>query len=79
MTKDSKEKIQYVFAALILALLFAVIGILLFREVPKNNSSIVYVGIGVILGWGSMVVGYFFGSSKGSADKTEILNSKNPV
>ena len=79
MTRDSKEKIHYVFAALIIVLLFAVIGILLLREVPKNNSSIAYVGTGVILGWGSMVVGYLFGSSKGSADKTEFLNSKNPV
>lgn len=76
MTKDQREKTQYIFAAVILALLFAIMGIILFKEVPKNNSSIVYVGIGVVLGWGSLIVGYFFGSSKGSADKNELLGPK---
>jgi hypothetical protein len=32
--------------------------------------------IGALIGAFSTVVGYFFGSSKGSADKTELLNQQ---
>jgi len=37
---------------------------LYFLEVPGNNSEILSMGIGVLLGWGSMAVSFYFGQSE---------------
>lgn len=39
----------------------------------KYDDAVMLI-IGALIGAFSTVVGYFFGSSKGSADKTELLN-----
>lgn len=76
LTKEKKEIIQYIFAVVILILQFTIIAILIFKDIPTNNKDVLNTGIGVILGWGSVIVAYFFGSSKGSADKTELMRNK---
>ena len=76
LTRETKEIIQYAFAIVVLILLFTVIGILIYKNIPENNRDVLNTGIGVILGWGSVIVAYFFGSSKGSADKTELMRNK---
>lgn len=66
----AKEIYMYVFAALF------VIGFFIIAVVFRNTAESSFVtGVmetiknGVIL-----IIGYFFGSSKSSADKTELLN-----
>lgn len=76
MTKDTKEIIQYSFGGIIIILLFIIVALLIFKDIPKENKDVLNIGIGVVLGWGTMIVAYFFGSSKGSADKNEMLNQK---
>lgn len=75
LTKERKEIIQYIFAVVILILQFAIIAILIFKDIPANNKDVLNTGIGVILGWGSVIVGYFFGSSKGSAEKNDLIRT----
>ena len=47
---------------------------LFYVEVPDNNQRIVDIALGIFLGWGGHVLGFFFGSSEGSARKTELLS-----
>lgn len=79
MTKDTKDRFQYYFGATIMVLLFINIGLLYFKEIPKGNASTIYLTIGIVLGWGSMIVGWFFQSTKGSSDKTEMLANSTPL
>lgn len=58
---------------------FSFILILIFKGLPSNNKEIV---IGLVMAvstaWG-VIVGYYFGSSSGSARKTDaIINGGQP-
>ena len=70
----AKEIYVYVLAALFLLGFFILSWML--RNTPENSYMLGVVETlknGVIL-----ILGYFFGSSKGSSDKTEIIkNQKN--
>lgn len=74
LTRNAKDIIQYVFAGIVMLLLIAIIILLLFYDIPEANKDVLNIGMGVVLGWGSTIVAYFFGSSKGSADKNELIN-----
>lgn len=73
--KLPKNLFMYIFAYLVILLLFVFVGILLFKPIILDNKEIIYTSFGLLLGWGTSIVGYYFGSSKSSADKTDILNS----
>lgn len=74
--KVMKELYMYVLGAIVVLCAFFLGYLLATNEIPTGNKDVVMVAVGVILGWGSMVVGYFFGSSKSSSDKNEILAKK---
>lgn len=66
----------YLLAWTIVMSFFIVCGILIFVPLPAGQANIVYMLLGT-LGTGFVtVISYFFGSSKGSADKTQILAGK---
>jgi hypothetical protein len=75
--KDMKEIFMYILAGVVILMIFAVVGVLMFRTTPTENSELLYTALGLALGWGTTVIQYFFGSSKSSADKTELLNESN--
>ena len=59
----------FIFSAIIVLLLF-------FVEIPKENKDVVNFILGVVVGTGlTGIFQYFFGSSKGSKDKSDILAS----
>ena len=64
---------MYTLAAFVMLLLFGSLGIILTRTIPTDNKDLAYMALGLALGWGTMIISYFFGSSKGSADKTDIM------
>lgn len=66
---------MYVLGALITVGFFALLVLLLFKPIPENNNEVLYLAIGSLLSSFSMVVGYFYGSSAGSAQKTELMNN----
>lgn len=75
--KVVKELYMYLLGAIVILCAFFLGYLLATNEIPGGNKDVVMVAVGVILGWGSMVVGYFFGSSKSSADKNEIIIKQN--
>lgn len=73
----ASEKFMYGLGALIAVSVLTIIALLIFFTVPESNSDELNIAIGAILTAFSGVVGYFFGSSAGSKQKTELLNKKD--
>jgi hypothetical protein len=75
----SKEIFMYALGALIAIGTFVVIGLLVwliikYPETPLKD--VLSLSIGSLLAAFGLVVGYFYGSSKGSADKNALLRDK---
>ena len=70
-----KDLPRHVVAAVALALACFVIGALFSVPVPPENQRLADVAFGVVLGWGTMIVMFHFGSSQGSKDKTEQIGN----
>lgn len=69
--KDWKVIYQYALAALIVIAFFIVLMVMIFQDVSDNPVMNTMVGVlGTIT---VMVASYFYGSSKGSSDKNEML------
>lgn len=74
-----KEVFMYILAGLVSAGEIAMIILLIYlwmHGVATENSDIINLIYGLCIAYHSgfmLVLGYFFGSSKGSADKTEAM------
>ena len=71
----AKQIFMYALGALVVIAFFAVIYLLIFNGVPAGNDNLLNISIGALLASFSTVVGYFYGSSLGSAEKNEILKN----
>lgn len=65
---------MYVLGAFIVFGTFALIAMLLIYR--REMTDVINITIGSLLAAFGSVVGYFYGSSKGSADKQEAINEK---
>lgn len=74
-----KEIYMYLLGAFIVGCAITATIILVFHQVPETNRDMVNISLGAILGMAVNVVGYFYGSSKSSADKTESLKNMQPI
>jgi hypothetical protein len=80
MQATNKERFMYVLAAIIIAGELAMISLIIYvwrwgaASMDPNIVNLVYaLAMGFHSGF-MLVLGYFFGSSKSSADKTELLS-----
>ena len=67
----AKEIYMYVLGALVVIGFF---GVVIFKLLQGLD---VQLEVGALLGSFGTVVGYFYGSSKSSADKTQLLTKNN--
>ena len=58
---------------LIITGFFTIIAVLVKVDIPVRNEPVVYALVGALGAGLQQVLGYFFGSSKGSAEKTQSL------
>jgi len=70
----TEKFIQYVFAGLLALCFFTLIVLLIYKPIPESNKATIDIVIGALAGSFVTIISYYFGSSKGSADKQEILN-----
>jgi hypothetical protein len=78
MNPRTKEIYMYFLGGFVVAISAIIIICLIFQPLPEVNKDIVNIALGALLGMAVTVVGYFFGSSKSSSDKNELLtNSGN--
>ena len=57
------------------SLAFLLIGILLFINIPDSQENIIIFALGFITSAATQVLSFYFGSSQGSKDKTEITKA----
>lgn len=72
----AKDIFQYFLGFLIVTGFFVLLALLVLSAVPNENMDLLNLVVGALIGSFATVVGYFYGSSAGSARKDEIL-SKN--
>lgn len=70
----TEKKLQYVFAAIVLICIFSLLALLIFKPIPEINKDTANILIGALAASFISIIQYYFGSSKGSADKQEMLN-----
>jgi len=68
-----KDWYMYALGALIFGAFFVVLWLLIFNPIPEVNKDVLNIALGALVAKFSDVVAYFYGSSKGSSDKTEML------
>lgn len=76
-TTGKKDINLYVLAWVVVGGFFILTGILMFKGIGSNPVLDILFG-GLVSGFAT-VLGYFFGSSKGSSDKTHLLSLQQPV
>jgi drug/metabolite transporter (DMT)-like permease len=74
MNSKAKEIYQYILASIIVLAVMAFAVALIFVPIPEQNRDMLNIALGAFLGAFITVVGYNFGSSKGSADKTALMD-----
>ena len=73
--KQSKDIFQYCLAALIVLVFCALTYVVFIKSLPPENKDIAYMVIGALVMKFGDVVGYFFNSSKSSANKDETISN----
>ncbi len=72
--KNIKEIYMYLLGLVVIIGFFIVLYVIFKKELPSSNKDLALILFGVLGSKFGDVIGYFFGSSKSSADKTELLN-----
>ena len=63
----------YVLAWVTVLGFFGLTGLLMKVSIPESSSEVVFILFGGLVAGFTQVLGYFFGSSRGSSDKTKLL------
>jgi len=69
----TKTIYMYALGAIIVLCFFAAVYFLIAIPMPKSNENMLYILLGVLATKFGDVVGYFYGSSAGSAAKDETI------
>lgn len=83
MDNKTKDIFQYSLGTIIVVGFFTLLIVLVYKEIPIKNNDILNLVVGSLIGSFATIVGYFFGSSSGSAKKDETIgaiatNKMNP-
>jgi hypothetical protein len=73
----TKDKFQYGLGVVIVLAVMALLLVVFLKPLPVANHDIALLVIGALVAKFGDVVAYFYNSSKGSADKTDIIANQN--
>lgn len=73
MNSTVKDVYMYILGAIVVLALVAISTLLIFHAVPVESKDALNIALGALIAAALAVVQYFFGSSKGSSDKTALL------
>ena len=74
---DEEKKVILYFAGAILAVVFIMVALIIFAPIPETGQEHAKYALAFLLGVASTIVSYFWGSSKSSADKTDLMGKNN--
>jgi len=72
----NKDLYQNILGTAIGVILVIMLALLFTIDIPQNNMNVLLLIIGALISSFTTVVQYYFGSSKGSADKDKIMRNK---
>lgn len=75
MKKETKDILMYCLGGVIVAGFFTLLYLMMYWGVPLENKDLFNILAGALVGSFTTVVGYFYGSSKGSQEKNEIIKN----
>ena len=78
MNAKNPSLFLYLLAAFCIVCFVFILVILCFHVIPQANSQILYVLLGTFGSFSAQAINYFFGTSKSSADKTDLLANSTP-
>lgn len=67
----STQRFIIALGTLTLGAVFA--GALIFFKIPSENESVLNFALGLVLGWGGAVIGFYFGTSESSVHKNDMI------
>ena len=70
-----KDIFMYALGALIVIGFFLIIYVMFVKPIPPENKDTTYLILGALVASFTTIVSYFYGSSRGSADKSETINN----
>ena len=73
----AKDWAMYILGALTAVGFFILLGLLVFQAIPESNNELLYLSVGALITGFTTVINYFYGSSAGSAQKTEAMLKNN--
>jgi len=71
--KNGNDIFKYILGGLVVTGFFTLLYLLVVRTVPDVNKDLLNLVVGALIGSFASVIGYFFGSSAGSAKKDDII------
>jgi hypothetical protein len=75
----TREIYFYSIGAIFVIGFFVCLALVIVKPLPAENSAVTNIMFGCLIAGVTTVLGYFYGSSKGSADKTDIMNKPPTV
>lgn len=75
----TKDIFQYAFAGLIAIGFFILLYVVFLKQLPPENKEVAYLLVGALTVVFTTIVNYFFSSTKGSQEKTEIIAKSQPI
>jgi hypothetical protein len=75
MKKELKDVLMYVLGGIVVIGFFALLYLMLYWGVPEPNKDLFNILSGALVGSFTTIVGYFYGSSKGSSEKNDLIKS----
>lgn len=69
---DKVDAVQFCIAFTIMGVFFMIANALVYREIPEGNREILIHMLGIVEGAVMTIVGFYYGSSKGSQKKDEV-------
>lgn len=73
--KSQEVQIQNILAAALMLIISVMVLMLFYRETPPTNKELVSLALGVLLGSLKDVFNYYFGSTRSSDRKDEMVRS----
>lgn len=67
---------QFMVASVFLFIFVNIVNALIYRNIPEANSKILVHVLGIVEGVLMTIATYYYGSSKGSAKKTEMIDKQ---
>ena len=69
----TKEIAKYILGGMIVVGFFALLILLVCKSIPEGNTEMLHMVVGALIGAFVTVVGFHYGSSRGSQDKNDII------